>query len=51
MKDISIVLVLMLLLAAGFYAFQVLILILVGIVLYYLLPNIKKLLRRRSKWK
>ena len=51
MKDILYVIVLLIVVAAGFYAFQLLVLALFGLVVYFLLPYVKKFLYRRPKWK
>ena len=47
MKDFLIVCVLLILIAAGFYAFQLIVLGLVGLVIYWSLPHIRKFKLRR----
>lgn len=51
MKDILTVFVVVLLIVVGFYAFQLLLLGFIGLVIYWTLPLIKKFLKRRPKWK
>lgn len=51
MKDFLIVCALLLLIAAGFYAFQILILGLVGLTIYWSLPIIRRINERTKKWK
>ena len=51
MKDILLTIALMLFIAAGFYAFQLLILLTVGVAIYFALPIVSELLSRRKSWK
>ena len=50
-KDISITIVLLLLVVAGFYAFQLLVLGIFGLVAYWCMPIVRQFLHRRPKWK
>lgn len=49
MKDILIVLLLLIVIAASFYAFQLIVLGIVGLVIYLSLPLLRKLNNRRLK--
>ena len=49
MKDILLVLILLIIIAASFYAFQLIVLGIVGLVIYFSLPHIRKFLSRRPK--
>ena len=51
MKDFLLTIVGLLLIVAGFYAFQLIVLALFGLVLYYTLPTIKHIIKRRPQWK
>lgn len=46
MKDILIVLLLLIVIAASFYAFQLIVLGIVGLIIYLYLPLLRKLNRR-----
>ena len=51
-KDFAVVLLILLLLAVGFYAMWVLVLLLVGVVIYFSIPIVKNISNRRPKsWK
>ena len=49
MKDILLVLLLLIVIAASFYAFQLIVLGIVGIVIYFSLPLLRKLNNRRFR--
>ena len=49
MKDFLISICLLILIAAGFYAFQLLILGIVGLIIYWTLPITKHFISRRPK--
>lgn len=49
MKDILIVLLLLIVIAASFYAFQLIVLGIVGLVIYLSLPMLRKLMNRRFR--
>ena len=49
MKDILIVLLLLIIIAASFYAFQLIVLGVVGLVIYFSFPYMRKFLNRRPK--
>ncbi len=49
MKDALLVLLLLIIIAASFYAFQLIVLGIVGLVIYFSLPYIRKFLNRRPK--
>lgn len=49
MKDTLIVLLLLIIIAASFYAFQLIVLGIVGLVIYFILPYMRKFLNRRPK--
>lgn len=51
MRDFLTTLVLLLIVAAGFYAFQLLVLGIVGLVVYWALPTIRKLHSKGKLWK
>lgn len=51
MKDFLIVVALLLFIVVGFYAFQLLVLGLVGLVIYYSLPTIRKINHRSKSWR
>jgi ABC-type bacteriocin/lantibiotic exporter with double-glycine peptidase domain len=51
MKDITIIFIVLLLIVVSFYAFQLLVLGLVGLVIYWTLPFIKKINKKAQKWK
>lgn len=51
MRDFLIAVALLLLIVAGFYAFQLLVLGLVGLVIYYTLPTIRKFNHRSKSWR
>jgi hypothetical protein len=51
MKDLLVTLILLIIAAAGFYAFQLLVLAIFGLVFYWSLPMIKHFLARRPKWR
>lgn len=51
MRDFLIAVALLLLIVAGFYAFQLLVLGLVGLVIYYTLPTIRKLHSKGKLWR
>ena len=51
MKDFLIVVALLLFIVAGFYAFQLLVLGLIGTVIYFSLPTIRKLHSKGRSWK
>ena len=49
MKDILIVLLLLIVIAASFYAFQLIVLGIVGLIIYLSLPLLRKLSNRRFR--
>ena len=49
MKDILLVIILLIIIAASFYAFQLIVLGIVGIVIYLSLPMLRKLSNRRFR--
>ena len=49
MKDILLVILLLIIIAASFYAFQLIVLGIVGIVIYLSLPMLRKLNNRRFR--
>ena len=51
MRDFLTTLVLLLIVVAGFYAFQLLVLGIVGLVVYWALPTLRKLNSRSKSWK
>ena len=51
MRDFLITLALLLIIVAGFYAFQLLVIGIFGLVFYWSLPIIRKFISRRPKWK
>ena len=51
MKDLLVTVLLLILIAAGFYAFQLLILGIVGLAIYWSMPVIKQFISRRPRWK
>lgn len=51
MRDFTITVALLLFIAAGFYAFQLLILGLVGLVVYWAMPTIRKFNLRSKSWR
>ena len=51
LRDISVTGVCLVLIAAGFYAFQFVVLGIVGLVIYWSLPFIKRINSRSKRWK
>ena len=51
MKDVLLTIALMLFIAAGFFAFKILILLIIGVAIYFALPIINELFSRRKSWK
>ncbi len=51
MRDFLITIALLLIVTAGFYAFQLLVLGIVGLVVYWALPVIRKLHSKGKSWK
>ena len=51
MRDFLTTLVLLLIVVAGFYAFQLLVLGIVGLVVYWALPTLRKLNSKGKSWK
>lgn len=51
MRDFLITLLLLIVVAAGFYAFQLLVLGIFGLIFYWSLPIIRKFISRRPQWK
>ena len=49
MKDILLVIILLIIIAASFYAFQLIVLGIVGLVIYLALPILRKLMNRRFR--
>ena len=49
MKDILLVILLLIIIAASFYAFQLIVLGIVGLVIYLSLPRLRKLKNRRFR--
>lgn len=49
MKDILLVILFLIIIAASFYAFQLIVLGIVGIVIYLFLPMLRKLKNRRFR--
>lgn len=51
MKDVLTTIILLLVVAAGFYAFQLLVIGIAGLVIYWFMPIIKQFISRRPKWR
>lgn len=51
MKDFLVTILLLIIVAAGFYAFQLLVLGIFGLVFYWALPIIKRFISRRPRWR
>lgn len=52
MRDVLVTVLLLIFIAAGFYAFQLIVLGIVGLAIYWTMPFIKQFLSRRRKlWK
>lgn len=51
MRDILVTVLLLIFIAAGFYAFQLLVLGIVGLAIYWSMPLVKQFISRRPRWK